>query len=173
MLDQQNLVFSFLVADWSQTTHEVSLWVAGVTRPRVDRDDNPLIVQLRRLACLNPNSRDFSFSRNENVASRSLEDVRLDNAAVLTPLASDDADDFSGRLSVVFFAFFVEQRLGCLFMVNRVIGRIDSLVFENDFARRYPVLLGKNFNRDDVAIDGSVEGCTTLQKNLRRKADVE
>lgn len=157
VFDQQNLVFSFLVADRSQASHEVALRVAGMTRPRVNRDDYSLVVELHRLSGLNPNPWDFPFSGNENVASGSLEDVRLNDSAILSPLASDDADDLSGWLTVVNFAFLVQQRLGRLLVVNRVISRVGRLVFENDFARRDPLLLRKNFNSDDVTVDGSIE----------------
>lgn len=165
VFDEQNFVFSFLVADRSQAANEVALRVAGMTRPRVDRDDYPLIVQLRRLSSLDSHSWDFPFSGNENVTSGALEDVRLDDSAVLSPLASDDADNLSGRLPVVHVAFFVQQRFGCLLVINRVIGRIGCLVFQNYFTRRNPLLFRQNFNSDDVTVDGSIKGCATLQKN--------
>lgn len=155
VFNQQNFIFSVLVAEGSKASNEVTLWVAGVSRPLVDGDDDSLVVEFLSLARLNSNSWYLSLSWNEDVPGRSLQDVGLNDSAVLSPLPLDDSNDFSCRLR--FFLVDVQHFLCLVFGLDRVIGRIFSFVFQNDFTWRCPLSFWQQFHSNNIAIDGSVQ----------------
>lgn len=98
VFNQQDFIFSVLVAERSEASNEVTLRIAGMSRPLINGDDDSLVVQFFSLARLNSNSRNLSLSWYEDMPGRSLKDVGLNDSAVLPPLSLDDSNDLSCRL---------------------------------------------------------------------------
>lgn len=135
--------------------------------PLIDGNNNALIVQLFSLTRLNSHSRDSSVSRNEDVTSRSLEDIGLKYATVLTPLALDDSNDLPSWLSLFLVDVFSQKLLRFNLIINCIVCRIFSFVLENDFTWRGPLIFREQLQSNNVTIDSSVEILASLNENLK------
>lgn len=129
-------------------------------RPLIDRDNDALHLQQFRLARVDTHLRHFSFGRNEQMPLGSCTEARLQNAAVLTPLATNDADNAPGWL-----ALDIGRRDDGRLLVKHV-ARILLIILQDDLTRSPPLVFGQQFQCDDVTVYGAIKAVTSLDENL-------
>lgn len=130
-------------------------------RPLVNGHNDPLHLQQLRLPRVDTDFRDFPLSRNEQMPLRSIDQTRLQNAAILTPLPADNANDFARWLSLD-----IRRRANrCGFLFEHISG-ILLVVLQNDLTRSGPLFFRQQFQSNDIAVHRSVEAISTLDQNL-------